>query len=252
FLDPASQTYLGGILVMASRRLYRHWSNLTEALQTGLQQNESKNSGDVFAALYADPTRLEQFLAAMAGVQQANFATLANLFDFGRFQVVCDVGGASAAQSLSIARRHPNVSLISFDLPEVTPHAKARIDAAGLAGRIETRSGSFLTDELPQADVILMGNILHDWGTTTKEMLIAKAHAAVAEGGAFIAIENIIDDARRENAMGLLMSLNMLIETPDGYDYTFAQFESWCRAAGFRSTEKIPLTGGASAAVAWK
>lgn len=249
FLDPASPTYLGGILVMASQRLYRHWSNLTEALETGLQQNESRGGGDVFAALYADPPRLEQFLAAMAGVQQSNFVTLANLFDFGRFRLVCDVGGASAAQSLAIARRHPNVSCISYDLPEVTPHAKRRIEAAGLADRIAARSGNFLTDELPQADVILMGNILHDWGTATKEMLITKARAAIAEGGAFIAIENIIDDARRENAMGLLMSLNMLIETPEGYDYTFAQFESWCPTAGFRSTEKIPLAG---AAVAWR
>ncbi len=66
------------------------------------------------------------------------------------------------------------------------------------------------------------------------------------------AIENVIDDARRVNANGLLMSLNMLIETNDGFDYTFVQFDGWCRAAGFKSTEIIPLTGGTSAAVAWK
>ncbi|MGH7121100.1 MAG: methyltransferase [Acetobacteraceae bacterium] len=252
FLDQSSPTYLGGILAMASQRLYPYWSNLTEALQTGRQQNESKDGGDPFTALYTDPARLVQFLAAMAGVQQLNFTTLAALFDFRRFRVICDVGGASAAQSLAIAERHPNISCISYDLPQVTPHARRRIEAAGLAHRIEALSGNFLTDALPQADIILMGNVLHDWGTTTKELLIAKAHAAVADGGALIAVENIIDDARRENAMGLLMSLNMLIETPEGYDYTFAQFDGWCRAAGFRSTEKIPLAGAASAAVAWK
>ncbi len=252
FLDPASPAYLGGLLAMASQRLYRHWSNLTEALQTGLQQNESKGGGDVFAALYADPVRLEQFLAAMAAVQQANFLALADLFDFARYRTVCDVGGASAALSIAIARRHPNIACISYDLPQVTPYAQRRIEAAGLTGRIEARSGNFREDDLPRADVILMGNVLHDWGTATKQMLIAKSHAATAEGGAFIAIETIIDDARRENVLGLLMSLNMLIETPDGYDYTFAQFDGWCRATGFRSTTKIPLAGAASAAVAWK
>jgi precorrin-6B methylase 2 len=254
FLDPASPMYLGGILRMANNRLYHHWGNLTEALRTGVPQNEAKGDGSkgVFPVLYADPVRLAEFLDAMAGVQLGNFMTLAERFHFGRFATACDVGGASGALSIAIARRHPTIACISYDLPPVTPLARKRIAAAGLGHQVEARSGDFLTEELPRADVITMGNILHDWGTETKERLIAKAHAALPEGGAFIAIENVIDDARRENAFGLLMSLNMLIETPEGYDYSFAQFDAWCRAAGFRSTEKIPLRGPASAAVAWK
>ncbi len=254
FLDPASPTYLGGILRMANSRLYHHWGNLTEALRTGQPQNETKTdgSGDPFVSLYADRSRLAEFLDAMAGTQLGNFRVLAERFDFARFATVCDAGGASGALSIAIARRHPAIRCVSFDLPPVTALARERIAAAGLAGRAEARSGNFLTDDLPEADVITMGNVLHDWGTATKQRLIAKAHAALPEGGAFIAIENIIDDARRENTFGLLMSLNMLIETPEGYDYTFAQFDGWCRAAGFRRTERFPLAGPASAAVAWK
>ena len=254
FLDPASPSYLGGILKMANNRLYHHWANLTEGLRTGQPQNETKGeaSNDQFAALYADPARLAGFLDAMAGVQLGNFLALAERFDFSRFATICDVGGASGALSIAIARRHPEIRCISYDLPPVTPLARKKIEAAGLSHRIEAQSGSFLTDDLPRADVITMGNILHDWGTETKESLIAKAYAALPEGGAFIAIENIIDDGRRENAFGLLMSLNMLIETPEGYDYSFAQFNTWCAKAGFRSTEKFPLRGPASAAVAWK
>jgi hypothetical protein len=252
FLVPASQTYLGGILRMANRRLYHHWGHLTEALRTGLPQNESKGSDDVFATLYSDAAALEEFLDAMAGVQLGNFSALVERFDFSRFASVCDVGGASGALCMAIARRYPGVRCISFDLPQVAPIAGRRIAAAGLADRIEVRAGSFLTGDLPRADVILMGNVLHDWGTETKRMLIGKAHAALPAGGTFIAIENIIDDARRENTMGLLMSLNMLIETQDGYDYTFAQFDGWCRDAGFARAEKMPLAGSASAAVAWK
>jgi hypothetical protein len=254
FLDPASPSYLGGIFKMANRRLYHSWGDLTEALRTGLPQSEAKASGegDLFAALYADPAALAEFLAAMAGVQLTNFATLADRFDFARYRTVCDVGGASGALSIAIARRHKTLSCISYDLPPVTPLARQRIAAASLADRVEARSGNFMTEDLPRADVVLMGNVLHDWGTATKERLIAKAYAALPEGGAFIAIENIIDDARRENAFGLLMSLNMLIETPEGYDYTFAQFDGWCRAAGFRSTEIMPLNGPASAAMAWR
>jgi predicted O-methyltransferase YrrM len=253
FLDPASPTYLGGLLIMAANRLYPFWGRLTEALRTGKQQNETRNGDpDVFATLYADPTRLEEFLSAMAGVQQGNFLALAERFDFGRFKTVCDVGGAGAALSMAIARRHPVVSCISFDLPAATEVARRNIARAGLAERVEAHAGDFLRDDLPRADLLTMGNVLHDWGKAQKQMLIGKAFAALPEGGALIAIENIIDDARRENAFGLLMSLNMLIETPDGYDYTFSQFEEWCRNAGFKRTEHFPLTGGTSAAIAWK
>lgn len=252
FLDPKSPSYLGGILLMANRRLYPFWAKLSDALRTGEPQNENKGaSGDMFANLYADPAALQEFMDAMAGVQLGNFAALAERFDFSRYATCCDVGGASGALSIAVARRHPKLRCISFDLPQVRPVAERKIAASGL-DRVEFRGGSFMTDDLPRADVVTMGNILHDWGTATKEMLIAKAYAALPPGGAFIAIENIIDDERRQNAFGLLMSLNMLIETPDGYDYTFAQFDSWCRKAGFQRTERIPLAGPASAAVAYK
>lgn len=251
FLDPAAPRYLGGILTMANRRLYRYWGELTTALRTGLPQNEAGGSNP-FVALYSDPHGMAEFLEAMAAVQLINFEALAERFDFFRFCPVCDVGGASGALSIAIARRHPTAACISYDLPEVTPYARQKIEAAGYADRIEARSGNFMSGDLPRAGSIVMGNILHDWGTATKELLVRKAYAVLPEGGAFIAVEHIIDDARRENAAGLLMSLNMLIETPEGYNYTFAQFDGWCRAAGFRSTEQIPLFGATSAAVAWK
>ncbi len=254
FLDPASPQFLGGILRMANARLFRHWANLTEGLRTGLPQNELKDDGedDMFAALYADPEQLAGFLEAMAGVQLGNFAILAEKFPFDRFSTVCDAGGASGALSLAIARRHPSARCISYDLPAATAYAAKKIAAAGLADRVVAQSGDFMKEDLPRADVITMGNILHDWGEETKEMLFRKAYAALPPGGAFIAIENVIDDARRQNAFGLLMSLNMLIETPDGFDYTFAQFDNWRRAAGFSRAELIPLAGPSSAAIAWK
>ena len=97
-----------------------------------------------------------------------------------------------------------------------------------------------------------MGNILHDWNLEKKKLLIQKAYDALPQGGAFIAVENLIDDARRENAFGLLMSLNMLIEFGDAFDYTAADFRVWCTEAGFSDFDVIPLAGPTSAAVAYK
>ena len=253
FLDRAKPTYVGGMLEMLEARLYRYWGDLTEALRTGKPQNEIKHTGaSMFATLYSDPARLEQFMGAMQGISRPNFEALAEKFDFSRHKSLCDVGGANALLARTLAARHPHLRCTSLDLPVVEPIAQRAIAAAGLAERVTTASGDFFSDPLPRADVITMGMILHDWNLEHKRMLIAKAWDALPDGGAFVVIENLIDDARRTNAFGLLMSLNMLIEFGEAFDYTGADFDGWCREAGFRRTDVIPLRGPASAAVAYK
>ena len=253
FLDKSSPAYVGGMLEMCNARLYRFWGDLTEALQTGKPQNEVKHNGKpMFEELYSDPARLEQFMEAMAGISRANFQALAEEFDFSRYETVCDVGGATGQLCRILATQHPHLRCTSYDLPVVAPIAERAIAAAGLTDRVSCASGDFLADPLPRADVITMGMILHDWNLDRKLHLIRSAHEALPEGGAFIVIENLIDDARRENAFGLMMSLNMLIEFGDAFDFTGSDFGGWCREAGFRDVEILPLTGPASAGIAYK
>jgi O-methyltransferase domain/Dimerisation domain len=253
FLDRNSPAYIGGILEMSNARLYRFWGDLTEALQTGQPQNEVKHTGTgMFEELYSDPARLEQFMAAMAGISQGNFQALADEFDFSKYETVCDVGGATGQLCSILAARHPHLRCISYDLPVVAPIADRALAAAGLSDRVSTASGDFFTDPIPKADVVTMGLILHDWNLERKMHLIRSAFEALPEGGAFIVIENIIDDARRENAFGLMMSLNMLIEFGDAFDFTGSDFAGWCKEAGFRDIEILPLTGPASAGIAYK
>ena len=253
FLDKASPQYIGGILEMFNARLYGFWGNLTEALKTGQPQNEIKSSGKpMFEELYSDQARLEQFMNAMSGISLGNFHALAETFDFSKYNTLCDVGGATGQLSLIVAGRHPHLRATSFDLPPVEPIAKEKIAAAGLTDRVSTAAGDFLKDPLPKADVITMGMILHDWNLERKMQLITAAYDALPSGGALIAIENIIDDARRTNAFGLMMSLNMLIEFGDAFDFTGADFTEWCTKVGFSKVEIVPLAGPASAAIAYK
>lgn len=253
FLNRNNNSYLGGILEMAGARLYPFWGDLTEALRTGKPQNEVKHTGrPMFVELYSDPGRLEQFMDAMTGISLPNFEAFSRKFDFSGYKTLCDVGGATGLLSLIVAREHQHLRCTTIDLPVVTDIAEKRIAAAGLSGRITATSIDFFADPLPHADVITMGMILHDWNLEKKLQLIQAAYDALPIGGAFVAIENLIDDARRENTFGLLMSLNMLIEFGDAFDFTGADFSKWCRGVGFRDIEIIPLTGPASAAVAYK
>jgi hypothetical protein len=253
FLDRTKPSYIGGILEMANDRLYGFWGGLTDGLRTGRPQNEIKENGhSMFEALYADPARLEQFMQAMVGVSMGNFMALAEKFDFSRYRTVCDVGGATGILSILLAQRHPHLQCVSFDLPIVEPIAARAIERAGLTDRVTTATGNFFVDPLPRADVITMGLILHDWNLEKKRALIRAAYDALPPDGAFIVIENLIDDERRENVFGLMMSLNMLIEFGDAFDYTGADFREWCTEAGFRSVEILPLTGPGSAGIAYK
>jgi cyclopropane fatty-acyl-phospholipid synthase-like methyltransferase len=206
----------------------------------------------MFAELYSKPERLEQFMDAMSGISAANFQTFAEKFDFSRYGTVCDVGGATGQLSMCVAERHPHVRCTSLDLPAATTIAQRKIAAAGLADRVSTRSIDFFAESLPKADVITMGMILHDWNLEKKMHLVRAAYDALPPGGAFVVVENLIDDARRQNAFGLMMSLNMLIEFGDAFDFTVADFFGWCRQVGFRTMEVIPLAGPASAGVAYK
>ncbi|MDQ1483973.1 MAG: hypothetical protein QOF35_2049 [Actinomycetota bacterium] len=251
FLDKSQQSYVGGILEMSNSRLYGFWANLTEALRTGAPQNEIKHGGDFFGALYADEKRLEEFLRGMQGVQMGAFLALLDKVDLSTASTLCDVGGANGALCGLAVQRHPHLRAMVFDLPPVLPIAQRHLAAVGVEDQVTLVGGDFFVDDLPTADVIVMGNILHDWDEVQKRSLIGKARKALNDRGRLIAVENVIDDARRENTFGLLMSLNMLIELPGGFDYTGAQFDRWCKEAGFDRTEIIPLAGPTSAAVAY-
>jgi hypothetical protein len=252
FLDINKPSYIGGILEMMSNRLYAFWNNLGEGLLTGLPQNEAKRSEDFFGLIYKDPEKLKEFTNAMSSIQMGNFMAFAQKFDFGKYKTLIDVGGSAALLSLMVAKYNPHMQCTSFDLPAVEPIANATIQQFGLSDRVKAVSGDFFTMPIPHADIVVMGNILHDWDEEHKISLMRKAYDALPDNGVFVAIEGIIDDERKQNAFGMMMSLNMLIETGTGFDYTFADFNRWANIVGFKTTSILPLEGASSAAIAYK
>src|SRR3954454_9202682 len=244
FLDKRKPSYVGGILEMANLRLYRFWSGLTEALRTGQLQNEAK-SGEMpfFQAMYADPARLKGFLAAMTGLSHGANLAIATTFPWEAHETFVDVGTAQRDLAVQIALANERRSGVGFDLPEVEPIFEEYVEHNGVQDRLRFAAGDFFADPLPKADVVVMGHILHDWSLDQKQTLIGKAHEALPDGGALIVYETIIDDDRSKNAFGLLMSLNMLIETEHGFDYTPADCMGWMNDAGFSTTRAEHLIG---------
>jgi SAM-dependent methyltransferase len=252
YLDRAKPTYVGGMLEMMSARLFRFWADLTEGLRTGAPQNEAKHGGDLFDTLYSDPDRLKQFLSAMTGLSLGIAHALADKFPWSQYRSFVDVGAAQGGLPVVLAQAHTHLTGVGADLPVVGPIFERYVASHGLQDRLRFARLDFFNDPLPRADVVIMGHILHDWDLTTKKMLVGKAYDALPQGGAFIVFEALIDDDRRQNAFGLLMSLNMLIETRGGFDYTGADGADWMRAAGFRRTRVEHLSGPDSMVVGVK
>ncbi len=253
FLDKHKPSYVGGMLEMSNARLFGFWNSLTEALRTGELQNEAKNGGvPFFEELYADPARLKQFAAAMTGISHGASLQIAAQFPWGDYATFADLGTAQGDLAVQVALAHPHLTGCGFDLPEIGPVFEEYVELNGLTERLMFVPGDFFTGQMPTADVLMMGHILHDWDIDEKRALLAKAYDVLPAGGALIVYDSMIDDDRSQNAFGLLMSLNMLIETPGGFDYTTADCTEWMQAAGFTSVRAEHLIGPDSMVIAVK
>lgn len=252
FLDKAKPSYIGGLLEVMNSRNYGFWGSLTAAVKTGRPQSETRHEQDRYNALYGDPATLQTFLSAMTGISAGVAQAIAANFPWKNYKSFVDLGAAQGMVPVTLARTHPHLSGIGFELPQVRPLFEAFVADNGLSDRVRFHAGDFFTDELPTADVIVMGHILHDWDLAEKKMLLGKAFNALPKGGALIVYDAIIDDERRENAFGLLMSLNMLIENAGGFDYTGADCQGWMRDAGFSDLRCEPLGGPDSMVIGFK
>src|SRR6185369_5221290 len=150
-----------------------------EALKTGKPQNESKNTSETFAAVYADEHRLKLFLSAMTGISMGLARLMAEKFDWQPYKTFVDVGTAQGALAVEVAKAHSHLSGVGYDLAQVEPIFTEYAERNGLKDRLKFQKGDFFKEELPSADVIVLGHILHDWDLEQKEMLLAKAYKAL-------------------------------------------------------------------------
>jgi SAM-dependent methyltransferase len=187
----------------------------------------------------------------MTSASRAPASALAARFPWDRYEAFVDVGTAQGCVPVQIALAHPHLTGAGFDLPLLAPAFHRYVKDRDLSARIRFVAGDFFVDPLPAADVLIMGRVLHNWDLDRKRMLLQKAHRALPPGGALIVYERLIDDARSGSA-GLLSSLNMLIMTEGGFDFTAADCIAWMREAGFREMRVETLVASHSMIVAEK
>jgi hypothetical protein len=232
--------YIGGLIENLNFREYAQWGTLTEALRTGRPQT-GFDAPQHFTRLYSDPKRLAFFVKGMTGASLAPARALAAKFPWGRYATFLDIGTAEGCVPVQIALAHPHLTGTGLDLPIIGAAFDDYVKGHDMSHRIRFAPGDFFVDPFPSADVLIMGRVLHNWDLATKRMLLQKAYTALRQGGVLIVYERLIDDARKTNAAGLLSSLNMLIMTEGGFDFTGADCVGWMDQVGFAETQIEPL-----------
>ena len=249
YLDRRKPAYLGGLLDHLNARHFQNWGLLTQALRTGAPQSGGVGT---YKTLHDGHPMQEIFLSGMTAGSLVAAQAIAAKFPWRKFSTMIDIGTAEGGAAVEVARAHPHLTGGGFDLPPVEPVFTRYVERQGLSDRLRFHPGDFFSDPLPSADVLVMGRILHNWDLPTRRMLIAKAYRALPPGGALIVYDPLIDDARSSDAHCLLSSLNMLIETSGGSEYTGADCKEWMRQAGFVEINAEPLGDMHTAIVAHK
>ena len=249
YLDRRKPTYLGGLLEHLNARHFQNWGLLTQALRTGAPQSGGVGT---YKTLHDGHPMQEIFLSGMTAGSLVAAQAIAAKFPWRKFSTMIDIGTAQGGAAVEIARAHSHLTGGGFDLPPVEPIFTRYVERQGLSDRLRFHAGDFFSDPLPSADVLVMGRILHNWDLPTRKMLIAKAYRALPPGGALIVYDPLIDDDRSSDAHCLLSSLNMLIETSGGSEYTGADCKEWMRQAGFVEINAEPLGDMHTAIIAHK
>jgi len=251
YLDSHKATYIGGFLENLEAREYGLWGSLTTALRTGKPQTGFEAKAH-FGSLYSDPKRLNFFMKSLTSGSLPVARAMAERFPWPRYKTIVDVGTGQGCLPVQIALSHSHINGGGFDLPVLKTTFDTYVERHELSHRLQFYPGDFFADPLPSAEVLVMGRVLHNWDLPTKHMLLKKAYAALPSDGALIIYERLIDDERRTGVGGLLSSLNMLIMTAGGFDFTAADCIGWIQGAGFRDMQVEPLVTGHSMIIAKK
>jgi hypothetical protein len=245
FLDRNKPSYLGGYLELVNTRIYPLFVGLGEGLRTGKLQNEAKeqHSDDSFGSMYANPDVARSFISAMTGMSDPVARAIAATFPWQNYKTVLDVGTAQGGCVVRIAQAHPHITGGGFDLPSIQPFFEEYIAQYGLQDQLHFFAGDFFQVDLPTADVLIMGQILHDWDLNQRHILLQKAYDALPMGGALIVYEALIDEERRHNTFALLMNMALLLDTVGDLNYTGTDCMSWMQAVGFSKTSVESLGG---------
>ncbi|MGN0852759.1 MAG: methyltransferase [Kiritimatiellia bacterium] len=223
--------------VRYNQDVYPLWGRLAQFARTGEPVEPPQlHLGD-------DPERTRRFALAMRGRALAIGRGVVPMLDLSGCARLLDLAGGPAAYAELIVKANPGLSCVTVDVPAVSAVAKACVDEAGLAARIECRAGDYHVDEYePESyDAVTIFGALHQESPEQICDILARAGRALKRGGRIFILDMMTDRTRTEPAFSALFAVNMALTTRNGWVFSDEELKSWLVQAGFAPGETHPV-----------
>ena len=217
---------------------YPAWGNLMQSVQTGEIAFDSHFGADIWKYFAQNPEDAAVFNNSMSGVTAATNDQIRSLYDFSAFGTLVDVGGGHGGLITSIVQDYPNLKGILFDAPQVIDGARPKIEAAGLADRIEIMAGDFFKAVPAGGDAYIMKWIIHDWDDEKAITILKNCRSQMKLNCKVIVVDSVVPE-NDEPDFSKFFDLNMMVMT-GGKERTAKEFAELLDAAGFRLLRVIP------------
>jgi acetylserotonin O-methyltransferase len=234
YLTQSSPCNLLGYIRFSDMAVYQLWSRLTDAVREGSNRWDQVFGGktNFFDNIYADPTSLREFIGGMHGLGVITSPTLATAFELGRFRHLVDLGGATGHLAIAACQAWPDLKATVYDLAPICIVAQEHIGQSSVQDRVQTQTGDFFTDPLPQADLYALSRILHDWKEEKIRFLLKKCFENLPRQGGLLVCEKLLNEEKDGPVSAALQSLNMLVIT-EGRERTASEYKALLQDAGF-------------------
>ncbi|WP_314177978.1 methyltransferase [Streptomyces winkii] len=238
YLVPGQDVYLGDYPGMVTASFQQAWGQLIKGLRTG--EVETQPRGGFVAKSHEDKARFKAYADVMDHLSTRVGREFAERFDWSAFKNVGDLGGARGHLTAVLLEAHPHLSGYCFEPPSAQRFLEEHMAELGQAGRVEFVGGDLFTDPIPEADVLIYGQVLHGWEDEERRTLVRRAYEALRPGGMLLVYDRMIDEERRD-PQRLLYSLYMRLVSPMGSEYRAVDCAGWLREAGFSEVWAEPL-----------
>jgi 2-polyprenyl-3-methyl-5-hydroxy-6-metoxy-1,4-benzoquinol methylase len=154
-----------------------------------------------------------------------------------------DIAAGHGIFGILAAAAHPGLHVDALDWPAVLAVAADNARKFGVADRWHPRPGSALEMDFGTGyDAIYLTNFLHHFDTAECIGILKKCRAALTPGGLLATLDFVPNPDRITPPVSAAFSMTMLLNTPAGDAYTFAEFQAMLREAGFASNqiEQVP------------
>ena len=217
----------------------RVYADLDVSLKAGRPAVEQAVGMPVFDYLAKNREYSEIFNRAMTGLSAAVVPATLEAYDFGGIGTLVDVAGGHGELLMTVLKKYPAMRGILMDLDHVLAGAKPRIEAAGMAGRLQTAAGDFFKAVPSGGDAYIMKHIIHDWDDARAGRILKSINTAMgATKGRVILLEGIIQPGNAPD-FGKILDIEMLA-FPGGRERTADEFRALFTHAGFELTSITP------------